>query len=325
MSSVKDVWGHAKPARTYSQDSKWLLPKDFIGVEFEFENVRLLACEKYPYNDFWNREEDGSLRDLGIEFTLNGPMFGKDLEDALELMGRMANEQKFLTGYRTSVHVHLDVRDLSIKQIHKLCLFYTIFERAFFRFIGEERDKSNFCIPWFRSNSYFKYIAALNDPEPNNEKIRGYFHNLGRYSALNLDAIKTYGSLEFRAMHGCKDMEKVRGWINLIMSLKKAAREYPHESYAILQHLSQVGPGRFVEEIFEQRLQGFWDVNEVWTGVIEAQNLLCGAADMDFESPAQRLAILSGDGPIVSRFKQNSTKRPPFVLPELAVKAGTEE
>lgn len=321
MSSVKDIWGHRRPARSYSHKSGWVLPEEFIGVEFEYEMVNLGRTQtKFDYSPWWTAHEDGSLRDMGVEFTLSEPLFGKDLEDALNIMGEMSNDQKYTTGYRTSVHVHLDVRDLSVKEIHKLCLFYTVFERALFRFIGSNREQSNFCIPWYRSNAYFKYIAALNDPNPDREKIRNYFSGLGRYSALNLDAIKQYGSLEFRGMHGTTDMNKVKHWINLIMCLKKAVRSFPHEGYEILTYLSNVGPDKFVSDIFGDKLYGHVENREIWQGVIEAQNLLTGAVDMDFISPATRHATLKDAGPIIKKYLENSDKKAKVVLPSLAAK-----
>ena len=300
--NLTSVWGHNKPRNKYSESPHWVLPKELIGVEFEYEGVLIRSIAAEEYNTYYTAVDDGSLRDEGKEFVFTTPLFGADLVDALNEMGVMANKHNFRTTYRTSVHVHLDVRDLSAQEIHKLCVLYTLFERSLFAFIGDNREANNFCIPWYRSNTYFNTISLLKtSPDPGramNEAIGG----MQRYSALNLVSMREHGSLEFRHMGGTLDMNRVKTWINMIMSLKKACKTLQFDDYNILAHLSTVGPEALVRSVFGNLLDDYWTPAAIWDGVLETQNLLVHSEQLSFISPIEKYLSQTKPGKLASNF-----------------------
>lgn len=299
------IWGHNKSKKAYKASESWVLPDEMIGLEFEYEGVDAISIPAKEYSLYFDMVDDGSLRDNGKEFVFSEPLFGEDLSWALTTMERLTQKWQFLTTYRTSVHVHLDVRDLTPEEIHKLCILYTLFERPLFSFAGPERADNNFCIPWYRSNVYFRYIALLRSPRAA-QKFSDATHNMGRYSSLNLLALREHGSLEFRHMEGTTDMARVAKWVNMIMCLKKACKTLEFDNYNILAHLSQVGPEALVRSVFGDLLTGYWTPRDIWEGVIETQNLLVQSEQMSFESPVKKYLKKSGPGTVFEKFMATS-------------------
>lgn len=286
---VAELFGHVKSTRTYKSKDTWVLPFCCIGLEFEYENITRDIPAKSPLYQYFTLKEDGSLRDRGAEFVLSEPMFGEDLYAAIDLMCGQAKKDEYTTGYRTSTHVHLDVRDMEHNKLHNLAVLYSLFERLLFEFVGIERAENNFCVPWYRSSYYFDSINSIDTG--NSDKLRRAISNMERYSALNFAAVGRYGSLEFRHCPGLSGKEgatRLIDWINIIMALKKAAQAFPQEGYNILLEVSKVGPRQFTHSIFGNLLPNTSNFDSIWDGIQTAQELLLAGKNQSFEQTALR-------------------------------------
>lgn len=197
-------------------------PTALVGIEMEVENIR----SDVPITHYWMHKEDGSLRNYGAEFT-SIPLRGYQVPyalDHLEKCIRMHNNPDFST--RTSVHVHLNVRDMSENQIRVFILLYALFERHFFNFAGTKRETSVFCVPLYRTNQLADTIKR--------ELIRisNYWH---KYSAINCGTIlgngdvPKFGTIEFRHLYGTLDKTVIIDWINQIFLLRTASHQYEYE------------------------------------------------------------------------------------------------
>jgi hypothetical protein len=235
--------------RTY-QSNDLLVDSTLLGLEIELEEVRL----PNPHIDFneelsrWVVKNDGSLRgEHALEFIFNGPMAGTDVILALEEFNAFLvnNEIKPLCSERTSVHVHVDVRDATLSQLISLILYYAIFEKALFRFANKQFDRYDniFCIPLKEVISPFAFVRSLikmeeiykiyenanrkvgvNDiPYQLYDDYSRFINNNKRYCGINLVAIGQFGSLEFRMHEGTYDKSRLLNWINVLLSLKKYA------------------------------------------------------------------------------------------------------
>lgn len=189
--------------------------QDEIGLEMEVENADNNMVTVYPA---WTSRDDGSLRNNGTEYV-SVPIAGRRIHFAINQFYDNINSDCHFSP-RTSIHVHLNVLDLSIDQIAVLLLTYALFERQLYAFIGSDRDKSNFCVPMYES-SYKTIKYFLN----NNESWQAPQLERSRYMGLNVDAVRKFGSLEFRHLEGTKNKEKLVHWINLLFRLKIYARE----------------------------------------------------------------------------------------------------
>lgn len=212
----------------------------YIGVEVETENVRVWHGDHSPY---WKMTEDGSLRNSGREFV-SIPIKAYRVENALKtLFERQINEDIDFSE-RTSIHIHMNVRTLTLEQLKAMVLLYLLFEKCLFRYVDKERYNNIFCVPLVETDFGRHLLTLFHE---NRLSIQWT-----KYTALNLLPIFEKGTIEFRHLHGTKNIEEIIGWINLILCLKKMAlRNEPKviwEKIETLNTLSQYHA--FASEVF---------------------------------------------------------------------------
>jgi len=112
------------------------------GIEVEVEN---LDDTEFKLTHSWSVASDGSLRNAGREF-ISSPSTPHQIEAAINhLYAELPAKAHFSP--RTSVHVHLNCRELTLKQIYNIVILYQCFEDLLYDFAGSERKKSIFCVP----------------------------------------------------------------------------------------------------------------------------------------------------------------------------------
>lgn len=231
--SIADVFKKEKEFRLFEEDTGWVLSRDMVGLELEYEGLTLPPSELFKNSSRWTVTDDGSLRIIdglpAAEFIFSAPLCGKDLTLALvELQDALTKLPKPpMLSKRTSTHVHLDVRNLNLDQLLYFLITYIIIEKVLFNWVGNDRETSNFCLPFYHAEGEifeqfnketFSHPASL---------IQLSHHTNKRYNALNITALNKYGSLEFRHLPGTIDIPKIKTWINLILRLKQWAMEAP--------------------------------------------------------------------------------------------------
>ena len=243
---LASYYGHVPSPKLMQPWDKWPLPKCNIGLEWEFERATGLSMAVPINSGYFSVHEDRSLRDNGMEIVTSGDgLFGQDLIAAIRTLDKIIVDlplaKKPVCNARTGFHVHIDIRDLEEKELHNMLMLYCLLEKPIFNFVGMERWKSNFCVPWFRSDSQFgvlKQIEALGDT--NIDVVASNVKALQRYSALNCQSISKFGTLEFRHMENISGeiLTKQVEFIKLIMCLKIAAT-------TLFQHGGLFGSGLF--------------------------------------------------------------------------------
>lgn len=181
-----------------------------LGLEIEVENAEPSVVHHYP---LWQLKGDNSLRN-GIEYVSHIMRGGRVLYALNQLYSCLPSRATFSP--RTSIHVHVNALDLTPKQVGALVLIYAVVEKLLYRFVGHGREKSNFAVPMYDSHIANTLVRNL-WAEP--------FLGVGvtensRYLGLNLDSIRKFGSLEFRHLHGTRNIKTIVDWINLLLRLK---------------------------------------------------------------------------------------------------------
>ncbi len=217
--------------------------KTLVGIEVEVENVTYIN-PNIPLC-FWMIEEDGSLRNHGQEFkTLAIPTSHVQL--ALEqLFGGLNPDVDFSN--RTSIHVHLNVQGLSIKQLLTLMFTYSVVENLLFKFAGANRRNSIFCVPITET----RLFADLNISK--SKYLRSHLtETWQKYSALNMIPISTFGTVEFRQMPGTRDVTKLCIWIDLLSRIRLFA--YRNSLESVMQTIGELNTNsqyrRFIDQVF---------------------------------------------------------------------------
>lgn len=198
----------------------------FVGVEVELEGIDGQVFK----NSCLDCHTDHSLKVNGMEFVTI-PLQLKYLEVELKRLFDNFKNKPPLISSRCSVHVHVNVRDMTPEQIINMTLLYMVFERSLFRISGD-RHLSNFCVPLYSCHEMVErlFLDAL-------DMVSWKWY---KYSALNLSPIwggesTKIGTVEFRHMHGSTDVEEIVNWCNIITSIKRAAQKFEQEE--ILAHI----------------------------------------------------------------------------------------
>lgn len=288
MQRLGTILGKSTPPIKYKEDSRLVLNDCLIGVEIELEDIRQdLHLRKYRDHgawNFWKVEEDGSLRgEYAREFVLAAPLAGESLVTALLLLEDVLStgaKQLPNCSERTSVHVHLNVSDLTTKEIRYLLGLYYAVEPLLFKYVGNNRDKNIYCLP---GDIVTEDLLQFNSLGEENIKylLNNYQKYDRKYSALNLSSLKKYGSLEFRHKGGDWRAYSNLTWINLILCMKRYILEgngtyNPDELPA---KLSVMGEDKFIDDVFGSFADGLKypgfekDVRE---GIRTSQLLLYG-------------------------------------------------
>jgi len=203
-----------------------------LGIEIEVENIHNQLPHPVAY---WSIKNDGSLRNAGIE-CVSQPVTPFQVTYAIphiyELL-HLGNQPDFSN--RTSTHIHLNCRDLTQNQVWNLVILYCIFEKHFYKFANTHRLNSIFCVPVYRSN-----ILHMAD-----DVIYKGTDSWSKYCGLNIlplvpnNVTGTYGTIEFRHLHGTNDQLLILNWIDTILGLYKLAQEMTKEELVeTLKHMN---------------------------------------------------------------------------------------
>lgn len=246
MSKIQDYFGLPAPSEWKTTKLKGPYtgpcpdPTRLVGIEIELENCVDPSSMVVPG---MTHHEDGSLRNMGREF-ITKPMAYPTVEYILPqfFIKNKINETNI--SERCSVHVHVNCCDLTFDHIASIALLYQIYEKLLFKYVGEERDKSIFCVPWSETNITSNILCD------------GFWLEAPRrwqkYTALNLLPLREYGTIEFRHMPGTYQVEKIFNWINILLSFFAIANKFPRkvleEKFLALNNNSQYRVS--LEEVF---------------------------------------------------------------------------
>lgn len=206
--------------------------EEFIcGTEYEIEDVKYIALPGHEKmgrsglnlsdsSPYWigniGLMHDGSLRNNGVEFITKPLSFTESLKtfDILH-KGLTLGPQPFSS--RTSIHVHVNMTNMSMAQLKHFLLTYALLEPVFFAAVKPERQHNIHCVPL----NYTLLPSIYASP------IQDIVKSWSKYSALNLIPLRTQGTVEFRHLHGTGDFEVYKRWLTLLCELWTFVWESP--------------------------------------------------------------------------------------------------
>lgn len=253
--SLARILNKKQGRQAFLSDSRWVLPTCFIGLEHEYEGVKEPTLPKHTFSDFWTYHEEGSLKDYGAEYVFASPMFGVDAFNALEWLVSHAKTSGWKCTKRTGIHVHLDVRDLTVPQLAGLCIVYAALEPILYHWVGNGRDASHFCIPLYRADEALLDACSIISSALRDDKVDGHSASFvageyQRYAGFNLQALHKFGSIEFRQLQTTHDLNLIIDWINIILSLKAAAFKLPQSDGAVVRMIQRMGVRELLNYVF---------------------------------------------------------------------------
>ena len=194
-----------------------------FGIEIEVEAEALPDEDEIPTN--WRKVNDGSLRGVCAEYIFASPKpLGKTKECIKDLVDVLHTEGENLSfSQRTSIHVHVNVADLELKEVLKVISLYYLFEDSLLKFCGTDRYSNRFCLSIREAEGV---LFALKS-HFNQYRLTNLSLDLLKYASLNLGAITDKGTLEFRGMRGTDDLDVIFTWLDLIDNLFTTALACP--------------------------------------------------------------------------------------------------
>ena len=203
--NIRDIYG-----RGYTSDR--------IGLELELESSKTQSLAWVDKQSMWTVHNDGSLRQNGVEYVFANPLWGGDIDAALQLFEDSTKGTAFVdTGYG-STHVHYNVGNLCTTEVMSIVVGWAILEDAFLTVCKPSRDGNNFAQRFNVLNNLASTLSSTN-------RIERLFSGIGqdywKYANLNLATIRTFGTLEFRPYHSTWDVKEIRAWIDRIINFCK--------------------------------------------------------------------------------------------------------
>jgi hypothetical protein len=219
------------------------LPKKFktsgdVGIEIEVEGRRLPHLDKY-----WKNEQDGSLRgEESREYVLEKPMTLKEARMALSYLDAQykAHDTVVDDSVRAGVHVHVNVQDLNIIQLYNFMTTYLVLEEVLVKWCGPHREGNLFCL---RAGDADYLLTQLQEVAESKD-FRVLHSDQLRYASMNVKALGTYGSLEFRAMRGTRDLDLIYKWAEVLVGLREFSKGFE-------------SPEKVIEGFSEGQAKGF--------------------------------------------------------------------
>lgn len=238
-----------------------------VGLEFEWEpqttwHMQNAELPNRPNRNVWIQDADGSLRDRGREYILNGP---QPLENTLTALTDLSEWVAGLRGglrtdsTRTSTHVHLNAQELTPVQVTNFaCLWYVI-EEAYSLTLPASRQGNLFALRACDTQRGFKEVfkQSLSDP-------RSFVHSFPesqRYGALNLAAIGKFGSLEMRMLPGMAEPLDVVPHLMAYIQIHEVCQTF-EDPLEIITSFSGYGPEGFVRRYMPKMWALIADLDE---------------------------------------------------------------
>lgn len=219
---IQDLFGQVPPTPFNSKHGTTVMPSPeaLVGIELEIEDFPMNMEQAHPGFVF---ATDGSLRNNGIE-AVTKPVRMMHAPGLLSSFYRHFNITEANYSERCSTHVHLNALDLTCYQVASICMLYQTLERLLFNFVGHDRGKNIFCVPWYQSGLTYNAVNLMSS-DPNY-----VFGKWQKYSALNLIPLRAarQGTLEFRHLHGTCDLAVITQWLTLIGRIREYAVNNEH-------------------------------------------------------------------------------------------------
>lgn len=188
------------------------------GIEIEVENIAASGLPRFPG---WTQIEDHSLRGRCAELITPPELIGT-LHTRLAAVYSALRGGVWSPSIRCGIHIHANVRWATATELRVILQRYIKAEPLLFLMMGQEREQSNFCVPWYRSTASVEGAAQMLYAWEQFDRIE-IDRRLSKYSALNLCPIEDKGTIEFRHAPTFGDEAQAHQWLDTVDAIMTGA------------------------------------------------------------------------------------------------------
>ena len=188
--------------------------EQLYGVEIEVENG--YNCG-WTDNSDWNRVEDGSLRNDGMEF-ITPPATMRHVGAMSREFYEQYEDNNYVANVRTGIHVHADMRWRTLEQVASIVALYCVLEPLLFEMCGPDREECIYCVPWYRAPDDADLLREMRDMGEWRD-VHYKLEQSCKYSALYLEPLRRLGTIEFRQAPTFESHRDLMRWVNAIDKL----------------------------------------------------------------------------------------------------------
>ena len=196
-----------------------------VGLELEVEGYH--SDGSWNESGHWDVKNDDSLRNSGRELVFVRPLNRQYTEVALAEAREVLSS--CVISHRTSVHVHVDVRDLDRLQLKALLVYYAMVESQLYKKAGKHRYSNIYCPGISDTNGVLESLTSLYRALSRGvgSSTRSYIERHCKYTGLNLRPMIELGSVEFRMHEGTTDTQRILEWVICLQNLVQYAHDNP--------------------------------------------------------------------------------------------------
>lgn len=235
-----------------------------VGTEVETEFHALPAEPVIPG---WVVHQEGSIRGIAREFVTDGPVPFHRKRSAYEALASVLDKlQVVKESHRTSIHNHINVSRISPMQTWTAATLYWMVENLLFSYCGEDRVGNLFCL---RLNDAEGLLSDVFDDLNADYPFKTLLGNDDlRYAGLNINAIRKFGSLEFRGMRGVYDLETLDTWSTACYNIVHGAGRYQSPEH-LMDEFYKSDKSEFLAQIFGAEFQKVICATKEWKDLLE--------------------------------------------------------
>lgn len=268
--------------------------KGDLGVEIECEGNNLNPID----TPSWRTERDGSLRGdypyNSSEYVMRAPVTAKRFPSVLKELIDHQKNAKFNFSFRTSVHVHVNVQELTEDELLAFLYACMLLEEPLMNFCGESRKGNRFCLRMNDAEGYDKTLSSIFThgyraiARLNGDKIR--------YSAINVHSLVKYGSIEFRGMRGNMEEAVLLPWCSTLLSIRNVAKKLKNPINVYNMYVG-MGNQEFAKKFFGKHADLFMyegmerDMNQSFSLTIELPHMYKTRDKVKDEYPVEDAAL----------------------------------
>lgn len=244
-----------------------------LGIELEVEGTEPLPVIE---DDPWQSQGDESLRGFGMEYYTSRPitMDGTKQATIAKLITELLKNKGINhNSPRTSVHVHVNILNHTPVQLWTAVFTYWLLDNLLIKYCGPEKREGNlFCLTLKTAEGLLEYVKQdLRRPIP----FECFRDDHLRYASQNLNAIRKFGSVEYRGMRGVVDTGIIDRWSTELYNIVHKSKQFKNPE-DMLDTYQKIGTqdflGRLLSREFVDQLRTYrgWE-----KAVQENAGLIC--------------------------------------------------